>query len=392
MKLNDRTGTVLYSVIQSLYWISYGMMFSFASKYLQGCGFEVSRIGLCLAACYGFSVLLQLAFGRFFSHTGRRLNTGLATLCLAVVMFSVLLALTDLGMLVTGILFVADLAVFSALQPSINSLQKAQLKQGVRINFSLARGIGSLSFSVMCFLVGNLLTSMNSGYMPFLYAGTVFLLAVSLLLFRTPEMYGGTESGEQSGRMNLPDYPSFAIFLGGIVLLSLAHIFVDVFMLQIFQNLGGDTAQQGTAAAIAGITELPGMLLYSKLSRKAGTGRLLFLAGWLWVIKTVTICFAKSFSMAYCSMALQLVSYAVYVPAAVDFVSRTLPEKFFLRGQALSGSAFTIGSLLATLAGGMLISRLGIADSLIIMTVVSACGAMLLTFSTMKISKNNFSK
>ena len=268
----------------------------------------------------------------------------------------------------------------SAMQPSVNSLHRGYALRGVEVNFGFARGVGSAAYSVMCALVGRLLYRMRPRMLPALYLGTMLLLIACLLAFRAPSFTAAVPGEDRCGREPLlRRHPHFALLLLGVVLLSTAHIFIDSFMLQIMQNLGGGSAQQGVAVAVAAMTELPAMVLYGRLSRRMGVGRMLCLTAWVWVAKDLLTALAATPAALYIIALLQFASYAFYVPATVEYVSTMLPPEDFLKGQALVGTAFTLGSLAATFLGGRMLDLLGVRGALDSIQLVSVAGAVLLT-------------
>ena len=164
----------------------------------------------------------------------------------------------------------------------------------------------------------------------------------------------------------------------------MAHIFLDHFMLQIMMTIGGDSATLGIAIAVAAIIELPAMMIYKRMSKKAGPSKLLMLAGWCWVVKNLLIMLARTPEAIYAAELLQFFSYAVYVPATVDYIGQNLQEGDFLRAQALSGSAFTMGSLLATMIGGPMIDLIGVRAMVCVVQIFSLTGAVLFMFALKK--------
>ena len=382
MKQHNRHITAFYALIQCLYWITYGLMFNFASAYLLDRGFSNSHIGLVLGASYALSACAQPLFAAFFNRSGIRLSSGMA--CVYVVIAALALAVLALPMK-GGALAACIVCIFmlqSSMQPSLNSLHRGYELAGVPVNFGLARGLGSAAFSVMCALVGQLLRAVSPGILPALYLTTILLLLVCLLAFRSPT-FAGTPAGQKREKREglLRRNPRFALFLLGLVCLATAHIFIDNFMLQIMQNVGGGSGQQGVAIAVAAVTELPAMVLYSWLSRRTDGRSLLRMAAWVWVLKDLLTMFARSPMAIYAAELLQFASYAFYVPATVDYISRTLPQEDFLKGQALSGTAFTLGSLAATFVGGWLLDAVGTGSALMVMQVFAVAGALLFTIA-----------
>ena len=153
------------------------------------------------------------------------------------------------------------------------------------------------------------------------------------------------------------------------------------FMLQIMQDLGGNSAEYGMATSIAAVLEFPAMLLYSRVSKRFGENRLLILSGWAWFAKNALILLARSPEAIYAAQLLQFFSYAFFIPGVVRYISKILPEDAFLKGQSLQGSAYTAGSVIATLLGGVLLDAVGVRSTLVIAQTFSLLGAALLTVS-----------
>ena len=385
MKAKDKRIQTLYTLIQCLYWMTAGLMFNFASAYLLDRGFSNSQIGAILGAGYGLSAVAQPMFAAIFNRSGIRLSSGMACVyAVAAVLAVLVLALPMKG----GALAALIVGVFmlqSSMQPSLNSLYRGYALRGVAINFGFARGTGSAAYSVMCALVGRLLYHLSPRMLPVLYLCTMLLLIACLLIFRAPSFTAEAPAGERHSREPLlRRHPRFALLLLGVSLLATVHIFIDSFMLQIVRNVGGGSAQQGVVIAIAAMTELPAMVLYGKLSRRMGGGRVLCMAAWIWVLKDLLTALASSPAMLCAISLLQFASYAFYVPAAVEYVSDALPRQDFLAGQALVGTAFTLGSLAATFMGGRMLDLLGVRGALSGIQAFSIAGAVLLSVAVLR--------
>ena len=370
----------LYTLIQCLYWMTAGLMFNFASAYLLDRGFSNSQIGVVLGAAYALSAVAQPLVAALFNRSGIRLSSGMACVyAVAAVLTVLVLALPMKGGALAA-LIVGIFMLQSAMQPSLNSLHRGYALRGVEVNFGFARGMGSAAYSVMCALVGRLLYHLSPRMLPVLYLATMLLMIASLLAFRAPSCAAEVPAGERHSREPLlRRHPRFALLLAGVSLLATVHIFIDSFMLQIVRNVGGGSAQQGVVIAIAAMTELPAMVLYGRLSRRMGVGRMLCLTAWVWVAKDLLTALAATPAALYIIALLQFASYAFYVPATVEYVSTMLPPEDFLKGQALVGTAFTLGSLAATFLGGRMLDLLGVRGALDSIQLVSVAGAVLLT-------------
>ena len=126
------------------------------------------------------------------------------------------------------------------------------------------------------------------------------------------------------------------------------------------------------------------MALYPLFARRAGNARLLLFSGWMWAAKWLAIALAPTPGLVCAASALQFFGYALYVPASVRFIADVLPASEFLRGQALAGSAFTAGNLIASLIGGQLIDRLGVTAAAMVIQLFSLAGVLCFTAGVLR--------
>ena len=380
LKLNERNSTPIYTVIQCLYWTTYGLIFNFASIYLLDRQFTNSQIGLILGVSYALSACMQPVIASIFSRRGVRLNRGAMLVYCFVVLLALSILIFPMGKAALTVCFVLILTLQSSLQPTINSLAHGLELSGIPVNFSLARGAGSLAFSLMCMLMGAVLKKMAPAYLPCCYLATILMLMVSLYFFSAPGRMERAHSSEKTHQTPLlRRHPKFTVFLVGLVCLAFNHIFIDNFMIQIMNSLGGDSVHLGIAVFVAAVVELPAMLFYARLKRRVDPCLMLMLSGWFWFLKNALISIAPTPEAVYAAEALQFFSYAVYVPATIDYISSSLPESDFLKAQAFAGSAWTLGSVFAAFIGGRLLDLMSVRSTLLAVLVFSAIGAVLFT-------------
>lgn len=382
-QLVHKNTTAFYAVIQALHFAIAALISCYASAYLLYKGFDNGQIGTILGFANVCSACFQPVFAMFVQRTGLRLGN-----CMIVV-YAVMAAASAVLFVLrpSGILFlVSFIVVFllqSAMQSSVNALYRGYHSRGIKINFGLARGFGSVAYSLASLGAGLAIHHLTPDALPGIYLVPCILMCILLLIFHAPNV--GEEEAEvvtpKQKKLLLRQYPHFYLFLAGIFFLAVTHCFTETYLLQIIQRIGGTSANLGVAIAIASITELPAMILYRKTSKKVGNRRLLVIAGWMWAIKSFVIMFAPSIPIVYAAELLQFVSYAIYVPASVRYIAHAIPETEFLKGQALAGSAFTVGSLVATFLGGQMIERFGMDSSVWVIQIFSVVGIVLFTYT-----------
>ena len=379
LHITQKNATGYYAAIHALYFCVSALITCYASAYLLEYGLSNTRIGLVMGLAYLGSALLQPFVAIFVQKTGLRLGNCLSVLSGIIALLALVMWLVPTHGIVLPLMEIVVLMLHTAMQSSVNALYRGYHNRGTKINFSLARGMGSVAFSLTNLLAGFLLRRLTVHALPALYLFPSILLSLVLVIFHAPnvasEPKGDVVTPKQK-RLLLRRYPYFYLFLVGVMFLAVTHTFSESYLFQIMENVGGNSSNLGIAMAIMAITELPAMLLYKRIYKKFGNRRLLGLACFIWALKTLVITLAPNVYVIYAAELLQFAGYAFYIPAGVRYVAHAIPESEYMKGQALVGSAFTIGQLVAVLVGGRLIDSIGIHASLWCVQICSLTGVV----------------
>ncbi len=389
MKKQNHSATARYALVQGLYWAVYCLMVGFASAFLLDRGFTNTQIGLILGLSYLFSALLQPVVGAVFSRIRMPLNHAVACTYLPVAAASLCVLVLPLGMIPLAVLMVLMFTIQSMMQPSVNALHQTLRTEKETVNFGLARGVGSAAYALSSFVMGRLLTRFAPSILPGAYGLAVAALILVLFLVRTNQSEGKASilSRSVSYASILRNHPHMALFLAGIACMFLTYSFIDSFLLQIILNVGGASADLGTAITLSAVTELPAMILFAHLSRKGLGLKLFMISIWCWLAKDILTLLAPSPLTLYGVQLLNFFSCAVYVPGMMVYMQHTLPESQLLRGVTLAGTSTTLGSLAATVLGGWLIDTLGMHSALLTVQFFAGAGAVLLTLALLHAMK-----
>ena len=373
-----------YTAIQMMYWGVYGLIYSFASIYLLSRGFTNAQIGLVLGCAHLLSTMLQPAVAAAVERTGAQLMHAVVVLLGVIAAMGLMLYLLPLPMLLAAVCFMCTLAVISAIQSSLSALIQSFEAADVPVNFGFSRGLGSFVYAVVVAVMGRVLAGSRPGLLPLLYLCASLVMAAYLLLLRLPEGRADKkpEASKETSALTLMRRPWFALLMLATTCLALNAILVGSYLIQIMTDIGGGSTEMGIAAAIGACMECPAMLLYARISKRfGGDRRMLVLCGWVWAFKCGLIAVAQHPAMIFAAQFLQFAGYGFFVPANVRYVRQLLPEKAFLKGQSLCGSAFTAGSLIAAFGGGALLDAVGVRNTLYIGECFSIVGAVMLTLS-----------
>lgn len=383
--------TLVFGIVHFLYWAIFCLMVAFASAFLLDKGLTNSVIGLILGISYLLSALTQPVVGSFFSSHSIPRSKGIAVIYIPVAVFAFLIRFLPLPPLVVGVLMVFMITVQSMMQPSINALYQSMETDDERINFGLARGMGSVSYALSSFIAGQLLAVFAPSILPLMYMVAVVLLVLLLMTIKTREPQT-VESGKAASNMSykemLINYPHLRFFVPGMICLFLTYSFIDSFLIQILMSIGGNSTDLGTAITASAILELPAMVLYTWLCTKKLGLKIYQISMWIWLAKDILTAFATSPVQLFLIQMMGCACCAIYVPGMMFYMSRSLPPALLLRGATLAGTATTLGSLIATLVGGWLMDHAGVHNALMIVQIPAIAGTLLMNTAIMKVRKS----
>lgn len=373
---------IYYTMLHVFYWLAYGFAFMYASLYLQSRGVGNTQIGLVLAFSFACATALQPMIAVWIDRFRISVAKAVVGIYAVSVLLSIALYFVPMSELAVMIVMVAAFSLLYSLQPSIISLSQVLDNLHTPVNFGVARGVGSLAYAIVMSITGQVLQHISPLLLPLGY-GSMMVLSIALLLFYRPVLGGKLQAKEKvsKGFPAVRTYPFFWMFLTSAALLAVGEGFFNSFLLQIMQNVGGNSGSVGIAMGVCSGVEFAAMLLFSRVSKRFGVNRLMVVCGFGWVLKAVLMVTAASPAALYAAFCFQFLNYALYTPGSIEFVSRILPEQYYLKGQSLTVSAYTLGNVITTFFGGMLIDTVGVRQSLTIVVVVMLLGSILMAVS-----------
>lgn len=384
----QRRFRIEYAIIQGLYWALYCVLFGFASVFLLNQGYTNSEIGVILALGFLGSAILQQFVAVFADRTGRISLTTIIIFCIIMLLVSF-----------TGILFIKNRSVFFSflfifaavllmlVQPLMNSLNFYLEKASVKMNFGVARSMGSLSYAILSFLLGILVERISPKILPVCAVIlTVSMMFVMLLIAHDYRLHGTLQEEKEikSGEKKLDvlpfflQYRRFFLFLIGVLGLFFGHTLINSYLYQIAVNVGGSSKDLGGIQAMSALLELPAMIFFEQLKKRFGCVKLLKFSAVFFLIKISITLFAGSVPLLYVSTVCQAFAFAIFIPASVHFVNETMRQNDAVKGQAFLTGVITVSNLLASLCGGILIDRYSVFLMLFSGTLVTLGGTVVM--------------
>ncbi len=373
--------TAPYAAVQAVFWMSFCVTIAFAAVYLQALGYSNTELGAILAAGNLFGTVLGPSLCAHIDADARRSAAHYIPVILAAQSAALLvLLLVPVKGVVTTLAFIAAGAFCIALNSLLLKLYVDAEHAGVPIQFSTARGFGSIAYVLLSALLGVLITRLSVHILPLF---GLLLCAVQLLLCRHVARAlpaSGTASAAQSEKQGTSlagfarKYPHFCLVLLGTVPVFFAHNTLNNFLINITRNVGGSTLSMGYLNAFIASVEIPVMLLFFRIRGKLSSAAFLGIAYGAFLLKTLAVAAAPTVPALFAAFLLQAPSFGLYAPVSVDYAADTVPYEDSAKAQSLSYSTTTVGSVLSGVISGRLFDAVSVTQTLLIASGICAVG------------------
>lgn len=402
---------IKYGCIHGTYWMYYGVAGSFASAFLLARGYSNAEIGIILAVGNILAVFLQPLIADLADRSKKLSLIGVTQLSAVLLMvLTGLLFVMKQKSAALWVVYMFIMAWMTTLQPLFNSLAFKLEETGVHINFGACRSVGSLAYAVLCAFLGTLVEAKGVGVLPL--SGEIVLLMLLASLWVTKTQFDrmvGEKTGKQAvsvlgecGQVPVADAEeaeeiNLALFVKRnklFVVLNLAVIGVffsnsilNNFMLQVVEGVGGTSEDMGRIFSVMAFLEIPALFFFDKIKERFSCQLILKFAAICFTLKVLLIYLAESVTMIYVAHLLQTLSFGLFLPAMVSFIGEVMAKGEAVKGQALYTVMTTASSMLASVLGGIMLDVSGPGFMLLVSTIVTGLGALVLVLIVDRIKK-----
>ena len=401
--------TIKYAFLQSTFWLSQCVISSFAAVYLSHRGFSTTTIGIILSLASVLSVLLQPLIA---SYADKSTKIALRTIVMLLMGVVLLLTITlcffpNIHYLI-AIVYVIVNAIQCTLIPLFNSLAVMYMNKEIPLNYGLARGISSLSYAFMSSFLGIILSRFSPSILIYIFLFTYVLLFMSIYFYKinkknmlvlekylehkslkkvhTNEHHDTAYKKPLSMPVFIKTYKKFMLLLLGCSMLFFSHSIINTYLINIMENVGGNSRDMGISLSISAALELPTMAVFVYLLRKAKCSTLLKISALFFFLKAGLTFIAQDIITLHFAQSLQMLAFALFTPASVYYVNSIIKEEDKVKGQSLLGVAILgIAGTLANISGGKIIDTMSVSSMLLIGTVVAGIGFLFVFIFTEKV-------
>lgn len=374
-----------YIIVQIIYWMLFCATYAFANSFLSYKGFSSYQVGLIIAISSVISVFLQPLNAKFIEKYKKVTIRNTLIFSILSITFSLVLMMILNNLKIIFLAYIILVVGLLNSQTYMNTFIFEYINKGEKVNFGLARGMGSLSFAMASYMYGYLGSKIGFNFIPIL--SLIFSIIVILLIFSFKKIEKNINI-EKKEKRNFKEfylkYTKFVYFIIGIIFIYSGHSALNMFMLNILKELSKGSREVGIGFMLAAIVELPIMYIIVYLGKKLGYSNLIKISASVFSLKvflTLMAVLTNNIYIFYIAQLTQIGGYAIYVPATVYYTNMVMEEKDKVKGQAYLASFATIGSILGNLLGGKLVENYSAIIMLVIFTFISMFGTIIVTIN-----------
>lgn len=402
--MKERNSTLQYTFLQAMLWATYGFLFSYANPFLtEKIGLTDTLAGVILCAATAASCLLQPLLTAATDRT--RLDVQWVMLLSGT--FTVLCAgfsMLPLPPAATAALFAGACVGLQILPSFSNALGMERIRSGERINFGLARGVGSVCFGIGAQVAPFVIARRGLVGIPAAGGFTMCAFLIAVLLMPQGKRLGRGAAQMPQEEAEKAEKPStageffrthkkFVILLLGAILLYVGHNVLSNCMLRIVQyklpdaDLERATSVQGTALLIAAALELPIMFLFTMVVKKLRCDLLLLASGVFMTLRLLLSLVLPGTVGLYIAQTAQMLGFALFTVSSVYYAGSVIEKRNVVKGQTYFGTVNTLGCMFAFLFGGLLIDTVGVKSMMYICAAASLLGCILMGLGMERVEK-----
>ena len=382
---NTKQLNIEYFSLQSLFWMTYCMVVGFSVTYLLSCGYSNSEAGYILASANICALILQPFLADLADHS-KKINAMTILLVSIAIIFvcSIGLFFISIRSVVLTLIYVVMITLANAVIAFLTSVQFLMDTSKSKINFGLCRAGGSLCFAILSALMGIMIERIGMKSIPTtLFIITLFIVVLCMYITRhrinDKQTTGSTLEKRQSSSLFVffRENPKFMILSVAMLFIYYAHAFITNFTISIVRNVGGNHREMGYLIAFMALMELPGMIGFKEISRRFKVSSLLLFSMIMFSVKAIIVWLSPSLITLTFGFALQVVSFALYIPASVQYANIIIDEKDTVKAQMMFNFMQAGGAVFSSIIGGWLIDFSGISHALLVGAILSCIGTMI---------------
>lgn len=372
--------SIKYILAQIIYWIFFCGIYSFANPYLSDRGFSASLVGSIIAISSIVSVIVQVQSEKLIDKFKNISIRKIIISSILIVIFGAFGILISKSIFSISIYYIILITGLLNSQTYLYTFIFEYINKGYKINFGLARGIGSFSFAMTSLFLGKISLKYGLSFLPILtIVFSIILISILLSFDKIEKTIDISSEKSKTGFIDfVKKYNKYFYVMLAIGFLLFTHNSISTFMKNIVYELdGGNNDILGIGFMLAAMVEIPIMASIVYISSRFGYVNVLRFSALSFMIKCIITLIAllnKSVPIYYIAQITQIGAYAIYLPVGIYYTNSLMEESDRIKGQTYIASFATIGSILGNVLGGVIVEQLSIHILILVCIIVAFLG------------------
>lgn len=355
-----------FAVSQGTYWMGFASIASYATAYLSYRGMDNTQIGLTSSLGSAMAIVLQLILSNVLDkHPEVRIKK-----LISVLFFIGLAAQAAIAFLPLPIAcMILAYSLSNAMELSNNGYLNAQFVQfnnvGIPAKFGWPRGVGSLCYAIAAFTYGKLVEAYSPDVLMLCYLVGTGICVITVLVM--PDPYAGKgvpvarqETQHTSYKEMLLGNPTLLVLLICILLNGIGNQAGYAFILRVVERMGCGTVEYGISEFIRAAAEVPALFASGFLLKHFKVKSMMAASFFFFGLRLLILAFAPSIGWVYFASTINMLCVGLNAFSSVMLVNSIVRENEKVRGQSLCILCGTVGSIVGSAYGGVMLDTVGL--------------------------------
>lgn len=375
---------------------AYCLSFGFIVSYLNGRGYEAGFVGLVMTLCALFNMVFQPLFG-YISETF--IPTKYLMLFICGVAIPVGYAIpASVGIPVVVVVSVVFLALLEYPGFPISDMWSVKLSEHFgAVNFGFVRSCGSLGYAVAGLIFGEVLDIIGIDHMFTIHAILLGVtIACALPINKVPLANKKDKTKEKSNISMLEALKilsrnkKYMMFITGFMFINIGMRFVSSFYPVLIDLKGGTVGHVGIGLFLMAFSEIPFIWGFNKYKKWFKIEHIMLFGLSMFTVRNLSMLLAPNVFWLLIAQITQGISYGVYVPALVYYMSAITPKQITTTAISLIGGLVgAIAAVMGNFVGGLVMEAFGAYTSVLICVGLSSIGALIF-FASLFVKKTEY--
>ncbi len=330
---------------------------------LESQDFDSFEIGILIAVkCVGmivFSNIYAILADKYVKYISNK--EFIEFFCISGIAITLLHIYIPMNMFRAVMIFIGYGATFSCICTFTDSLSSQYNSAGIKINYVMARSIGSLFYAVAGVVLGLITSIFKPDAILWLQVGALFICFIATIIMPNPNVAKDSDSKKVIDTSTLlqmfVNNPFYSVFLLSSFLFMTGVNITMSYMAYSVERAGGNNMQLGIASFLLGICEVFVALYFDKFLKRLGIRKLILLAMIGMGLRVFVLVIATNIILVYVAQLFELIGCMLW-GGNIILVQEEILEENKVKGITLISAVQTgISVLSASLIGGYIMDK-----------------------------------